>query len=122
MQMGLLSELVHQRAHRGLVRPLRIALEGAFGRHLDSIQFAQSAEVLEQRAVSQADGEAPKVFHHQSTREVTSESAASMDLNLALGFGGDVLELAPGLPVLEARSDELLFQAGLNQELIDAQE
>jgi hypothetical protein len=45
-----------------------------------------------------------------------------MDLNLALGFGGDVLEFAPGLPVLEARRDELLLKAALNQELIDAQE
>ena len=45
-----------------------------------------------------------------------------MDLNLALGLGGDVLELAAGLPVLEARRDELFFQAALPEELIDPEE
>jgi hypothetical protein len=45
-----------------------------------------------------------------------------MDLNLALGFGGDVLEFATGLPVIEGRSDELFFDAALNEELIDPQE
>src|SRR5439155_26215043 len=49
MAMGLLLELVEQRANRGLIGPLRIALESAVGGYLDVIQFAQSAEVLQQR-------------------------------------------------------------------------
>jgi hypothetical protein len=41
---------------------------------------------------------------------------------LLVGFGRDVLELAPRLPILQARRDELLFDPALNEELIDAQE
>ncbi|PYJ91136.1 MAG: hypothetical protein DME62_15845 [Verrucomicrobia bacterium] len=122
MAMGLLIELVDQRANRGFIGPLRIALESALGGYLDAIQFAQSAEVLQERAIGQTDGETPKVFHDQSARDVTPQGAAGMDLNLALGFGGDVLEWATGLPVFETRRDELFLNAALNQELIDTQE
>ena len=45
-----------------------------------------------------------------------------MDLNLALGLGGDVLELALGFPVLEALGNELGFDAALQKKLIDAEE
>src|SRR5207245_5869193 len=113
---------MNQPAHSGLLAPLRIALQSALGRHLDPIHLGHPAEVLEQRTIGQADGKAAKVFHDQSAGDVTAQSAARMDLNLALGLGGNVFEFGPSLPVLEAVCNELRFDTAVKQKLIDAQE
>src|SRR5215475_14513167 len=120
--MSLVTELVNQGADRRFVGPLRITLECTLGGDLDAIHFGQSAEVLEQGAVGQADSQAAKIFQEQSTHDVTAQSSASMDLDLSLCFGGNVLESAPSLPGLEAGGDELGFQATLKEKLIDTQE
>ncbi len=119
--MSLLGELIDQPAHRGLIAPLRIALERAFGRHLDPIDFGHPAEMLDQGAVGQADGKAAKVFQEQSACDITAQGAAGMDLNLALRFGREVLEWAVSLPVFETLGDELRFEPALQEQLIDTE-
>ena len=62
MEVGLLGELIDEAAQGRLVAPLRITLQRALGRHPHPIEFGDAAEVLEQRAIRQADGKAAKVF------------------------------------------------------------
>jgi hypothetical protein len=45
-----------------------------------------------------------------------------MSLNLTLDLGGDVLEFAVSLPVLETIGNELGFEAALKKQLIDAEQ
>ena len=45
-----------------------------------------------------------------------------MDLNLALRLARNVLELALGLPLVKSRSDELFFDATVDEQLVHAQE
>ncbi|HYV27204.1 MAG TPA: hypothetical protein VFA77_06700, partial [Candidatus Eisenbacteria bacterium] len=77
------------------------------------------AEMLDQGAVGQADGKAAKVFPDQSACDITAQGAAGMDLNLALGFGRDVLEWAVSLPIFETLGNDLRFEPALEEQLID---
>jgi hypothetical protein len=101
---------------------LRIALQSALGRHAYSIQLGDLAEVLEQRAIGQAERKAAKVFHDQRAQDITAQSTAGVPLNCALGFGGDVFALGASLPALESVGHELRFQSAEEEQLIDAQE
>src|SRR5262249_19619947 len=119
IDMSLLIELVNQLAHCGLIAPLRITLKRTLGRHSNSVQFAQPAEVLEERAVGQANSKTAKIFHDQSASDIAAKSTARMDLDLTLGFGRDLLRWRAGNPAFKSRQDELLLDAALKEKLID---
>jgi len=73
--------------------------------------------VLEQRDYRPGGWQSREVFQDQSPGDVTAQSAARMDLNLALGLGGNVFEFGPSLPVLEAVCNELRFYTALKKEV-----
>ena len=78
--------------------------------------------MLEQGAVGQTNGEASEIFLDQSAQDIASQSSASVNLYVELGFGRDVLKLHSSFPFFEGLGDELLFDLALDQNLIDALE
>jgi hypothetical protein len=122
MQMSLLGQVVNQIGHGGLVGPLGITLEGAFGRHADSINFTDATEVLKEWTVGQTDSKTSEIFHDEGAHDIASQSPTSMDLNLALRLARDVLEFALGLPLVKSRGDELFFNATVDEQLVHAQQ
>ena len=122
MQMSLLGQLVNQSLHCGLVGPLGITLQGTLGWHADPIDFTDAAKVLKEWTVGQADSKSPEIFHDEGAHDIASQSPTSMDLNLALSPGRDVLEFALGFPLIKSRSDELFLEATVDEQLVHAQE
>jgi hypothetical protein len=121
MQVSLPGQVVNQIRHGSFVGPLGITLECAFGRHADSIDFTDATEVLKEWTVGQTDSKTSEIFHDESPHDIASQSPTSMDLNLALRLARDVLEFALSLPLVKSRSDELFFDATVDEQLVHAQ-
>jgi len=121
MQMSLLGELVNQGLKGGWIGPLRITLERTLGRHADSIDLTDPAEMLKEWTVGQTDSKTSEIFHEEGAHDIAAQSPTSMDLNLALSLGRDFLEFAPRLPLIKSRRDEVFFQPAVQEQLVHAQ-
>jgi hypothetical protein len=94
-------------------------LEGALAGHGDDSQLAQSAEVLQERAVGQSGSKSPVIFLEQTPGDVTAQGAPAVALAGGLGFGTNPLALAG--PALQVFFHELSLQAAGVEQLVDAQ-
>jgi len=122
LALALLEQELDGLLDLGQIRPLGIALEEAFAGDADAVQFGQAAEPLEQGTVGQAGGETAKAFAQEGAGEVAAQGPAGVDLVVALGFGGGRApgELRALEPLLDTLLEELLFQAALDQQFVDA--
>ena len=103
---GFVNQLIQQRR----LQPMSIALEGALGGDDHFLQFPQATELLQERTVGQAGGEAAKVLLEIGAQNIAAQGSARLELEVQLGFGRGVLvKLARG----QAKADELLFGVGL---------
>jgi hypothetical protein len=99
-----LEQLARELTQVGFGPPGGIALEGAFARHADPVDFTDATEKLEQRTIGQAGGELAIALVQELTGEVAAQSTTTVQLALLLSFGTDLLlALSP------------MFQIGLKE-------
>ena len=115
-----LEQLARKLTHVGFGPPGGIALEGAFARHADPVDFTDATEKLEQRTIGQAGGELAIALVQELTGEVAAQSTTTVQLALLLSFGTDLL-LALS-PMFQIGLKELIFQAAASQHLIDLEQ
>ena len=78
--------------------------------------------MLEQRTVGQPNRKPAKILLDQATQDIASQGTTSMNLDMQLSFGRDILKPHLGFPLFEGFGDKLMFDLALGEQLIDAQE
>ena len=116
----LVEEMADEGAHFGFGPPQVITLEGAFAGNPDDINLADQTEVLQERTVGQAGGQAAEVFFEQQPGDLAAQGPLAVKLVVLLRLGADFFALAQ--PAAEVGLQELSFQAAEVEQVFDAQE
>ena len=114
------QELINEWAHFGLGPPLVIALNRALAGHLHQVDPANATEVLEQRAVGQADGKAPVVLPEQSPSDIATQCALAVKLMVLLSWRTELF--ASAQPAAQVGFQELSFQTTFDEQCVDVQQ
>src|SRR5215203_5972134 len=115
------QEFINGGANFALWPQAGIALEGAFTGHFNEVDAAHAAEILKERTICQAAGKPAIILFEEKARDRATQGAAAVQLAVLLGAGGELF-LRGGAPPFQIRADELLLQAGGEEQLVDAQE
>lgn len=107
-------------AQAGFVNPMGEAVAGAFGKGFDAIDPADAQEPLQQGAVGKTNAEVPVVHFFEMAGDVASqgEDGALAEVIDLLGSVLDGIKAA----MLHGEGDEVLLQAGTNEQFVDTDE